>query len=64
MINAERLLDLAKLIKHPKDEVVATDDASLGKCALALRLDRAPMSLRLRAVVEDWSLPRIVQEIY
>ena len=63
---AERLLDIADAIQHPRDEVLAVEDVPqyfIGMVALAMRLRRHP-GVAVRAMVEDWDRSCIIRELY
>lgn len=64
---AEYLITLAKIIKHPRtDLVVAIDmtDTDIARVRLALELDRCSIAFKLRAMVEDWGPEQINRELY
>ena len=66
---AELLLDLARDVRYPRDLLLVPEDNVMGdvqfaKIRLALELLRLPPEVRLRAVVEDWTLPQIVAAVW
>lgn len=64
MSEAEDLLDFAIAIMYPKRLLVVTDCIHcIGRVKLALDFLAAPATLRFRAIVEEWPLDRIVQEL-
>jgi hypothetical protein len=66
---AELLIDAARRARAMLRRGAATDDArgrlrcSPDACRLALRFFNAGESLKLRALVEDWSYRRILHEL-
>lgn len=64
---AEYLITLAKIVKHPRSDLVAVidmTDTDIARVKLALDLDRRDTAFKLRAMVEDWSPERINRELY
>lgn len=64
---AEGLLKLADAISYPRQEVLLVStikhDGFLARATLALKLRNNPR-LAFCAIMEQWTLERIVQEIY
>lgn len=66
---AEKLLDLAEAVKKPAGVVICVEDARMGPDTLsrvqtALRLAEMPPVIRMRAILEDWDMYRIVRELH
>lgn len=73
MSDADRLLDLARHLRptehQPRNVIECYDSSSLdsvalARFALALKLAQQPLSLQLRAAVEEWDLQRIGREVH
>jgi|GEM_PF-6854380 len=73
MTTAERLIELAENVLHPRAVVVQMppenaavpyDAAYWGKVKLALDFAGKSAGLRLRAILESWDQQRIVKEVY
>lgn len=63
METAETILDAANVVKHSPGLIHAPENANLTLLATALRLRNKP-SLALKAILESWSVERIVKELY
>ena len=66
---AEKLLDMAKAIQYPRDQLVLAPSESLhngalGRVATAIQFTHLSPAKRMMAIVEDWDYCRIVREIY
>ena len=69
---AEVMIDLANAVLEDRNEVTNFADVHLkidwdvtaARVVTALKLRRAPKALQLRAIVEAWSVQRIVRELY
>jgi hypothetical protein len=64
---AEELLDLYRAVTLPKGGLVWTEDApttSVTRYRLAQDLVASGPGFVFRAIVEEWSLARIVRELY
>ena len=64
---AECMLSLAYSIRYPRADVLdasGSDDLQISHVRLSLAFIERRGSLRLRAIVEDWSMVRIVEEMY
>jgi hypothetical protein len=66
---AEKLLDLAEAVKKPAGVVICVENANMGPDTLsrvqtALKLAEMPPVIRMRAILEDWDMYRIVKEVY
>lgn len=64
---AEALLDLAEKVERPEDGyfyIGNVTEEELRIIHLALKLKAAGKTICLRAQVENWSMGRIIQEVY
>jgi len=65
---AERLLELAATVAQPRDKLVICpreiDALWHSRVSIALALHRKSKEFHLRAIVERWSMQRIVEELY
>lgn len=65
---AERLIGLAKELRHPKESLILAEcpvtDTSIALVATAFALFDAPAAIQVRAMVQGWDLARINRELY
>lgn len=68
MNDAEILLTVARMIKCPKERLVipcnSWKDKDTERMRTALEFDKRPNVFKMRAMVEDWDMIRIVREMY
>lgn len=67
MSPAEILLDLARTVMVPKNQVVLIEDSphhTADTVALALKFNQLSNATKLRAIMEDWMREQIVRELY
>lgn len=65
---AERLIDLAWVIRHPIGLLVELNqpmtDLELARMRLSLAFDRLSPATKVRAIVEEWDYARVIREVY
>lgn len=66
---AEKLIDLAVSVLFPGDRLLVmpkecSDSFYVQRTRLAIAFFRKPITVRFRAMVEDWPLDRIIREVY
>lgn len=63
MNDAEQLLAISDEIHSARFVIADFDECGLNRCALALRFADSRPNVRLKALLEDWPLTRIVREL-
>lgn len=66
-VTAEALVDLAETTMVGKKRVIEADDLTdhqISLVYLSIKFAAMPLSFRLRAIVEEWPLERIIREIF
>lgn len=66
---AEWLIDLAEEFLFPTDQLIMMPkythtEFHVHRVKLAIAFHRKPAAFRLRAIFENWSLDRIIREVY